>query len=108
MHLLTNEFYPSERKLTDKIESDVKLVENMSEMADFVYKLYLKRINDMKENMESLKKLYEKPPTEEDNEDNENDNGNDKNPAEPMETETFVETAIQNEVDVDVSQLEKD
>lgn len=80
----------------------------MSEMADFVYKFYLKRVNDMKENMESLKKLYEELPKEESNDDDENENGDNENGDEPMETNSFVETAIQNEVDVDVSEMEKD
>lgn len=104
LHLLPDEIFPSERKLTDKIENESKVVENMTEMADFVYKLYLKRINDMKENMDALKKLYdEQLPKEETDEQNEND----KDTDEPMETESFVETAIQNEVD-DVSEMERE
>lgn len=108
LHLLPDEIFPGERKLTDKIETEPKVVENMSEMADFVYKLYLKRVNDMKENMESLKKLYEELPKEETNDENQPENGDNENADEPMDTSTFVETPIQNEVDVDVSEMEKD
>lgn len=104
LHLLPDEMFPAERKLTDKIECESKIIENMSEMADFVYKLYLKRINAMKENMESLKKLYEELPKEET--DGQDENGKDAD--EPMETETFVETAIQNEVDNDASEIERE
>lgn len=101
LHLLPEEIFPGTRKLSDdnKNESESKIIENMSEMADFAYKLYLSRINDMKENMESLKKLYEPPPTEKTTEEDENENDQ-ENKTEPMETDTFVETPIQNEVDV--------
>lgn len=95
LHLLPDEIFPGERKLTDKIESEPKIIENMSEMADFVYKFYLNRINDMKENMDSLKKLYEKLPTEETTTEEAEEN---EEATEPMEKEAFVVTEIQNEV----------
>lgn len=107
LHLLPDEIYPSERKLSDKIEDDTKVVENMTEMADFVHKLYLKRINDMKENMDALKKLYEAEQLPKEETEEQNENGNDA-ADEPMETETFKETAIQNEVDEDVTEMERD
>lgn len=108
VHLLPEEIFPGERKINDKIEAEPKIVENMTEMADFVYKFYLKRVNDMKENMESLKKLYETLPKEEENDEKQDENNADENAPEPMETDAFVATEIQNEVDVDVSEMERD
>lgn len=104
LHLLPDEMFPSERKLTDKIEVEPTAIENMSHMADFVYKLYTKRVNDMKENMESIKKLYEELPKEENND--ENDNDDEDNAAEPSKIETFVEQQIQNLVEMDISEQE--
>lgn len=104
LHLLPDEMFPSERKLTDKIEVEPTAIENMSHMADFVYKLYTKRVNDMKENMESIKKLYEELPKEENND--ENDNDDEDSAAEPSKIETFVEQQIQNLVEMDISEQE--
>lgn len=110
LHLLTEEMFPCERKLTDSVENEPKVISDMSEMADFVHKLYLKRVNDMKENIDALKKLYEKLPAEEENEskddDAEEENAENQKKVVPMETDEFVPKEIQNEVDVDVSELE--
>lgn len=107
LQLLPEEMFPGERNLADKIEGETKTIDDMSQMADFVYKLYLKRVNDMKENIESLKKLYEKLPTEDGN-GNDDENGEEsKDKTEAMETDDFTPKEIQNEIDVDVSDLEK-
>lgn len=103
LQLLPDEFYPNERKLTDKIERETLEIDNMSHMADYVYQLYMKRVSDMKENMETLKKMYADVPKEDDPEKMEEDKEEDQQ----METESFVEKEIQNEVDVDVSEHER-
>lgn len=107
LNCFPEEMFPCERKLNDKIDEQPKAIENMSEMADFVYKLYMKRVMDMKENMEKISKLYEKIPTEgETDEKDEKDKDGKGKPDEPMEIESFVPKEIQNEVDIDVSGLE--
>lgn len=104
LNILPEEMFPCERKLNDKIEEEPTVIENMSKMADFVYKLYMKRVNDMKENMEKISKLYEKIPTE--GETDENNKDGKETADESMETDTFVSKEIQNEIDIDVSELE--
>lgn len=103
LQVLPDEFYPNERKLSDKIETEPTEIDNMSHMAEFVYKLYMKRVADMKENMQTLKKMYDELPKEDDGE---NDADEEKDKEEQMETETFVEKEIQNEVDIDLTELE--
>lgn len=105
LNILPEEMFPCERKWNDKIEEEPKAIENMSEMADLVFKLYTKRVNDMKENMEKISKLYEKIPTEGEADGNDKDGNGEAD--EPMETETFVTKEIQNEVEIDVSELER-
>lgn len=104
LQLLTSETMPCDRKLSDDITNESITIENMSHMADFVYKLYLERVNAMKETFESMKSLYETLPTEDTDDDNENEgDGN----GEAKEEEQFVQKEIENEINIDVSELEK-
>lgn len=104
LQLLPTETFPIERKLTDNVE-EVVSIENMTQMADFVYKMYLERVKEMKEKIETIKALYETLPTENEETTTEQANGNDK--SEPMETEEFTPKGIENEINIDVSELER-
>lgn len=102
LQLLPDEFYPNERKLSDNIEAEPLEIDNMTHMADYVYKLYMKRVTDMKENMETLKKMYGDLPKE----DAEDEKMEEDTAKQPAEVEVFVQKDIRNEVDIDVSELE--
>lgn len=104
LQLLPTETFPTERKLSDDIDEAVS-IDNMTHMADFVYKMYLERVNEMKEKIESMKTLYETLPTENDDANDEQTNENGK--GEPMEEEQFVPKGIENEINIDVSELER-
>lgn len=129
LHLLPDETYPTDRLVTEKIKKDPLIMKNMTQMADFTFKLYIQKVESMKEamvcsltmryrkiiyvnstfNQESFKDVYEKIPTEDDVEmteepavtviSNKRENKNEK--------KEFVATTIRNEIDIDVSMLER-
>lgn len=134
LHLLPRETYPTDRRVEDELKEPSVAINNMSEMAQFVYKFYMERFNVIKEKMESIKTLYEKPPVEmlknkkgddDDEDDNEEDNDDAEPtqyaiepvvvvPAKPVVKETipappiqFVPTLIQNEVEDIDEDMEK-
>lgn len=51
LHLLPNEMYPCERTIDDPLPDTIKLIKNMTEMADFVFKLYMSKVESLKEAM---------------------------------------------------------
>lgn len=105
LQLAPTEAFQTERKLTDDVDEPVG-IDNMTHMADFVYKMYTKRVNEMKEKIESMKALYETLPTENEEADDEQANKDDK--SKPMEEEPeFVPKTIDNEINIDVSELER-
>lgn len=65
LQLIENETYPTERMSTDDIKNEIRTISDMPEMAQYVYKSYMTKIESMKEEMEKLKDLYVKVPTEE-------------------------------------------
>ncbi|XP_055588433.1 RNA helicase aquarius [Uranotaenia lowii] len=99
LHLTKGETFPGTRKLDDKPSEKPEIVKDMTEMAQFVYNFYMKKVNVIRSEMEKMKELYEKHQQE-------------KAASEPqpepeqqqqtMETEPeeFVPTPIRNEVDI--------
>lgn len=108
LQLLPTETYPAERLIDDKITDETTTIDNMSTMADFVYKMYMEKVNAMKEQMETMKALYDKMPREEQSDSDGEDGDDDDAADETTKTEQPTETnnAIQNEIDIDVSELE--
>lgn len=132
-HLLPRETYPTDRRVEDELKETSLAINNMSDMAQFVYKFYMERFNVIKEKMDSIKTLYEKPPVEmlknkkNDDDDDEGDNDEDDAepthyaiepvvvvPTKPVVKETipappiqFVPTLIQNEVEDIDEDMEK-
>lgn len=104
LQLLPTETFPTERKLSDDMEEPTPIV-NMTQMADFVYKMYLERVKEMKEKTDSMKALYETLPTE--NVEMKDEEADAKNKSEPMEQEVFVPKGIENELNIDVTELER-
>lgn len=105
LQLLPDEKYPCQRQISDSNTTDPITLKNMTAMADFAYKMYMERVATIKEQMESLKKMYETLPKEESQEAGVA-NENNKNSKQTKTSEKFVQKEILNEVDIDVSQLE--
>lgn len=108
LQLLPTETFPTERLAEHEHEEQPTNIDNMSAMADFVYKVYMDKVTAMKDQMETMKALYDKMPreVEDDSNDDENDEEDgDKKTAEP-EQPMEVNNVIQNEIDIDVSELE--
>lgn len=58
LHLLPDETFPCERTTdadVSALQERVKVVHNMTEMADFVFKLYMAKVEAIKETMVSCK-----------------------------------------------------
>lgn len=51
LHLLPEETYPTDRLATEEIKSVPLVVKNMTQMADFTFKLYMQKVESMKEAM---------------------------------------------------------
>ena len=47
LHLLPDEKYPTTRPLDEPIKEEPLVIEDMPQMANFVYKLYVKKIEEM-------------------------------------------------------------
>lgn len=134
LHLLPDETYPTERLISEEIKTTPLVMKNMTQMADFTFKLYMQKVESMKEAMvglyhltinvqpspnrfyqASFKDVYESIPTEGDAEMAEEPTTSE--PAAPapvkqreqrkVEKKEFVPTTIRNEVDIDVSMLER-
>ena len=100
LQLVDNETYPSERIIGDKITSKILTIADMPEMAQFVYKLYMKKIDAIKEEMEKMKEIYEQVPKEEPPKPEEAEKKkDDDNNKEPM---PFMPIPIRNEIDEEV------
>ncbi|CRK91492.1 CLUMA_CG005158, isoform A [Clunio marinus] len=100
LQLVENEVYPSERMNDDKIKAKIIEISDMPEMAQFVYKFYMKKVDVMKEEMEKMKELYDQMPKEEtpkvDVTEKKKDEGKVK------ENLPFVPIPITNEIDEEV------
>lgn len=53
LHLLPDEVYPVQRDIYSEIADRPIVIRNMTQMADFVFKLYMKKVEAMKEAMVS-------------------------------------------------------
>ncbi|XP_037949503.1 RNA helicase aquarius [Teleopsis dalmanni] len=51
LQLLAGETYPTERLVSDSVEAEVTTIEGMSAMAAFVYKMYMQKIDKIKEKL---------------------------------------------------------
>lgn len=51
LHLLPDETYPTDRLVSEKIKKDPLIMKNMTQMADFTFKLYMQKVESMKEAM---------------------------------------------------------
>ncbi|XP_063707017.1 RNA helicase aquarius [Culicoides brevitarsis] len=127
--LLPDEKYPTDRLVDGKLEDKPRIMENMTEMANYVYESYMKKVDEMKE---QYKGMYQPPPEEVQEQDSDEDERNsyededermqvdqEEAPkvAEPVKVakkvnlnkqpEKFVPSVIENLVeDVDTSELE--
>lgn len=59
LQLILNEVYPSERLQSERPSIEPMIVENMQQMANFVYSYYLQRVKAMKTYYEQQKKFQE-------------------------------------------------
>lgn len=73
LRILPQEVYPTERLTSNKVDDkDIKSVENMSEMAEFVYNLYMGKMEEMKGTLpteEELRVMHKQLPNEDDDDD---------------------------------------
>lgn len=125
LQILPEEVFPTNRLSGDSVEESVsKKVNTMSEMAEFVYNLYMTKINALQEQMSEVEKIYENLPKDtevmevdsqerhEDDEDHENEDEiihkiiepvpaskKKPKPAPTKEPEKFKQTPIINEID---------
>ncbi|XP_030376024.1 RNA helicase aquarius [Scaptodrosophila lebanonensis] len=71
LNLVPEDSYPTQRLTVDKVDCKAcKVVENMSEMAQFVYDLYVKKMETLKDQLpseEELRDMYNQLPQEDDN-----------------------------------------
>jgi len=125
LRLVSSDEYPTDRLTSDPVTDDgSKSVEHMSEMAEFVYQLYMNKMEQLKDKLpteEELRALRRQLPTEDDDENDEED-AVDTNEAEINEeppqkrvanekakntTEAFKPTPILNEINVDEAEVEQ-
>lgn len=55
LHLLPDESYPTDRLVSDEVKTDPLVMKNMTQMADFTFKLYMQKVESMKEAMVSVR-----------------------------------------------------
>lgn len=111
LHIYPNETYPTERLIEQKTEFKPKVVDNMSEMAHFVYEMYMRKVEVMKAEFEQLKDMYVPPPTEQDQQSTAmevDDKDVETLSKKAKSGKPFAPSVIENELDdVDTSALEK-
>ncbi|KAL1512806.1 hypothetical protein ABEB36_002332 [Hypothenemus hampei] len=61
LHLVLNELYPTQRTNHEKLNLQPMIVEDMTQMANFVYQYYLERVKALKIHYEERQKQWEKP-----------------------------------------------
>ena len=64
LQLIENETYPTERMAEGTKKLKPRIMENMTEMADYVYKFYMKKIEVLQLEMDKMKAMYEQIPKE--------------------------------------------
>lgn len=71
--ILPEDVYPTERLTSDEVgDKSIKTVANMSEMAEFVYNLYMSKMEQMKGTLpteEELRAMHKQLPNEDDDDD---------------------------------------
>ncbi|EDV92549.1 RNA helicase aquarius [Drosophila grimshawi] len=122
LRLVPSDAYPTERLTSNPASDSIsKTVENMTEMTQFVYELYMSKMEQLKDTLpteEELHALRSQLPTEDD--DDENDNvvateSTDEPPQKRAAKETkskktpeaFKPTLILNEINVDEPEMEQ-
>lgn len=101
LQLFIDETYPTTRLITGRVTKAKTLtIADMPEMAQFVYKMYMKKIDVIKEEMEKMKEIYVQMPKEDEPQvdTSEKKKDDDKN-KEPL---PFMPIPIQNEIDEEV------
>lgn len=97
LQLMENEAYPTRRSSIEVVDT-FKNINNMMEMAEYVSKIYGQKMENIKVEMDNMKKLYDNLPIEEPL--------NEPLPKEAKTTKSekvFQPTMIQNEIpDVDL------
>ncbi|XP_005185025.2 RNA helicase aquarius [Musca domestica] len=135
LQLVENESYPTERKTNDDPpEESIKTMENMTQMAQYVYQMYCKKLETIKDQLPQESsadtEMYANIPTEETTQDSNND-GEEENELASMEvyeppakkankdatskdknstaasSKAFKPTPIVNEIEVDEEEVEK-
>ncbi|XP_060536471.1 RNA helicase aquarius isoform X2 [Cylas formicarius] len=61
LHLVLNEFYPTQRQNDQNNNATPMVVEDMTHMANFVYQYYMERVKQLKTHFEQTQKQWEKP-----------------------------------------------
>lgn len=126
LRLVSSDEYPTERLTSNTVtDDDSKTVEHMSEMAEFVYKLYMNKMEQLKDKIpteEELRAMRNQLPTEDDDDENDEEDEVAINAAEINEgppqkrvaqekckktTEAFKPTPILNEINVEDAEVEK-
>lgn len=51
LYLLPDEAYPTDRLVSEEIKKEPLVIKNMTQMADFTFKLYMQKVETMKEAM---------------------------------------------------------
>ncbi|XP_058466843.1 RNA helicase aquarius [Malaya genurostris] len=59
LQLVSDETFPGQRKMDDDSDQNVVVMKDMTEMAQYVYKYYMEKVNVIREEMEKMKELYE-------------------------------------------------
>lgn len=100
LQLVSDETYPSERMNGDKIKAKILSVADMAEMAQFVYKMYMTKVDAMKVEMEKMREIYEKVPKEDEPKVDKTEKKKDDSKA--RENLPFMPIPIENEIDEEV------
>lgn len=100
LQLIDNETYPSERMNSDKIIAKVMSVADMTEMAQFVYKKYMTKVDAMKEEMEKMREIYDQMPKPD--EPKVDTTEKKKDDSKVKESLPFMPIPIRNEIDEEV------
>jgi len=98
--LVEGENYPAKRQATHKIDGNILTISDMTEMAQYVYKMYVSKMEEMRGEYEKMKEIYEQIPQEQEQK-NEKSTIKDDN-KKTKENVPFVPIPIQNELDDEV------
>ncbi|XP_070491078.1 RNA helicase aquarius [Chironomus tepperi] len=98
--LVEGENYPAKRQTGDKIDGNILTINDMTEMAQYVYKMYMSKMEEMRGEYEKMKEIYEQIPQEQEQK-NEKSTTKDDN-KKTKENVPFVPIPIQNELDDEV------